>query len=168
MLTFEANLKVTDVAERIHGAVATALGDVAEMARGRMERELANQGVWDRGTLAKSLSVDRSRIDELIVRVWTNAPHAAPIEYGAGPSGETPTSKFMPPEEPIRGWCQRKLGLRGKELDRATGAIRWHIYNTGLRPRPFMRPAANWAETQLRTVMGDELERIPTRMREAH
>jgi len=85
------------------------------------------------------------------------------IEYGAGPAHTPdPHAKFMPPKEPIRKWAAKKVPaytvsrkMEGPfiretkrkrkrsedELDELTEAIRWHIYNYGIEPNPWIRPA---------------------------
>lgn len=83
------------------------------------------------------------------------------VEFGAGPAvGNAP---FMPPLEPIKEWARRKIPvetrsrrvrdgvfveervghrrMRKDEAEKAAEAIRWKIYNEGLEPQPFARPA---------------------------
>jgi len=61
----------------------------------------------------------------------------------------------MPPRDPIRRWAADKLGLAGKELDRATEAIRWSIYRQGTEARPFARPATAEAASKVAELMGE-------------
>jgi hypothetical protein len=96
-------------------------------------------------------------------------PYSGYRELGTGPA--VGHGRFMPPEGPIRLWVHDKLGLTGKELDKAVGAIRWGIYNHGSRPEPFARPALYEARLKLSDLMDDftlqkVAEYIATRSRE--
>ena len=71
------------------------------------------------------------------------APYASFVEFGTGVAvGHKP---YMPPEAPIKEWVKRKLKKKGKELDRVTKAVQFHIFKEGIRARPFFRPAIDEA-----------------------
>jgi hypothetical protein len=63
----------------------------------------------------------------------------------------------MPPFNPIFEWVQRKLGIKGAKAKAATEAIRWKIYETGLEPQPFARPAVYDASAHLVELLEQEL-----------
>lgn len=80
-------------------------------------------------------------------------PHAGYREFGTGPA--VGHGKFMPPVDAIKRWAADKLGLRGRELDRATEAIRWSIYQHGTEAMPFARPATAEAAAKVAELMAD-------------
>lgn len=61
----------------------------------------------DTGELRNSVKWEFDE-SEGVGRIWADAPHAAPTEYGTRP--------FFPPVEPLQIWAMRKLG---KEEDEA-------------------------------------------------
>lgn len=94
-------------------------------------------------------------------------PYAGYREFGAGPA--VGHGKFMPPDKPpydkdsapIRRWLADKFGLRGKELDKATAAVRWKIYQSGTRPQPFARPAVAEAAARVGELVSEGLTLEP-------
>lgn len=103
-----------------------ALDDLADFIFARSQ-ELVHV---DEGTLKKSGHVEREFLDKKIVY---DAPYAAAVEYGSVP--------HMPPVEPIISWCERVLGLKGKEVERAGWAIAMRIKQRGGIEAPYLRPA---------------------------
>lgn len=82
-------------------------------------------------------------------------PYSEFVEFGAGPAAGH--GQFKPPEKPIREWAHLKLGLNGKKLDQAVEAIRWSIYQSGLRAQPFARPAIHDLMNDIGTVVDEAL-----------
>lgn len=103
-------------------------------------------------------------------------PYAGFIEFGAGPAHDPdPHAKFMPPKEAIEEWVQRKVPvtstkdkmnehgqltrtvrkrrMKDDEAEEAAEAIRWHIYQHGIEPQPFARPAINDLRANLAKVV---------------
>ena len=98
-------------------------------------QELISAGPINEGNLLGSGT--NWRPDELTGFVGYTAPYAKCVEFGTAP--------HFPPPDAIREWARLKLGLRGKELERATKAICWKIYHYGTEPQPFLRPAVEMA-----------------------
>ena len=74
-------------------------------------------------------------------------------EFGTGPAAGH--GRYMPPVDAIKRWASDKLGLSGKELDRAVGAIRWGIYQHGTEAEPFARPAVAEAASMAAELMAE-------------
>lgn len=93
--------------------------------------------------------------------------YAAYREFGTGPA--VGHGRYMPPDKPpydkdsapIRRWLAAKFGLTGKELDRATAAVRWKIFNSGTQPQPFARPAVAEAASKVGELIGEDLTLEP-------
>lgn len=75
--------------------------------------------------------------------IIADAPYAAYVEYGTGPV-KNGYRKMSDPDSmysQIRDWAEKKLGLKGKALDRAAYSIYIDIAKNGLAPHPFLRSA---------------------------
>jgi len=153
--TLKMNKKTQSV--ELKKIMREVLAEVAADAALYAQRILHDQKISDQGILADSIEADFSKLDDLEVRVVAAAIHAPYIEFGTGPGAEEPHPKYMPPYQVIESWCKRKLGISGKELPKVAKAIQWSIYHHGTQPKPFMRPARNWAEHELETRMKGEL-----------
>ena len=96
-----------------------------------------------------------------------HAPYATYREFGTGPA--VGHGRYMPPDRPpydkdsapIRRWVADKFGLTGKELDRATAAVRWKIFHSGTQPQPFARPATAEAASRAGELIRDNLSLEP-------
>lgn len=118
---------------------------------------------WEDGEALRRL--ERLQDDEWWVEF--HVPYAAYREFGTGPA--VGHGRYMPPDKPpydkdsapIRRWLAAKFGLTGKELDRATAAVRWKIYSQGTRPQPFARPATAEAASRVGELVGQELSLQP-------
>lgn len=77
------------------------------------------------GTLRASIGTDIEMKPGLGVTgiVGTSLAHAVPVELGTRP--------HMPPVAPIKLWAEKKLGLTGKEAEKAAKAIAWKIFHRG-------------------------------------
>jgi len=136
-----------------------ALADTAFDGQAYAVKTLIAHDRVDTGFLINSIHVDLTKISKGETRIYTNAPYAPPVEFGAGPSGETKTPGWWPPEEPIEAWVARRLGKRGKDLKQTTWAIRAAIHARGIVPTPFMRPAAEHMRRQLALYARDAVGR---------
>lgn len=101
-----------------------------------------SEAEWEDGEALRRL--EQLQSDEWWVEF--RVPYSGYREFGTGPA--VGHAKYMPPRDPILLYAHDKLGLRGKEAERAAEAIRWNIYQHGQRPAPFARPAV--AEASMR------------------
>jgi hypothetical protein len=76
------------------------------------------------------------------------APYAEVIEYGCGPH---PISEEG--QAAILQFCIRKLGLSGKEAQKAANAICWKIRKNGQEPHPFIRPAVDFIKPKIPKIL---------------
>lgn len=67
------------------------------------------------------------------IHIEYTAPHAGWVEFGT-------EAHYVPPEY-LMGWVRRKLGIRGKNTMEVAQRVAWKIYNHGIAPHPFLRPA---------------------------
>ena len=103
--------------------------------------------------LSKSIN---SEAHEQEWEVGYEAVHAAWIEYGTEPHRIGEAGR-----KAIRSWCSRKLGLSGKELDRATEAIMWNIRAHGTAAHPYFRPAYDKVLWDYLSGAADALRNVP-------
>ena len=90
------------------------------------------------GHLRNGIHFDALPGNVLGARITVSAiakPYAPTMELGRRPG------KPGPPLAPIKAWAMRKLGLSGKELDRAAFLIRRKIHVKGTAPRHFFKRA---------------------------
>lgn len=91
-------------------------------------------------SLANSISTEQ--IADLHQRVAPSVNYARPVEEGRMPMRRMPGAG-------LTEWVKLKLGLQGRELDRATFAIARAIGRRGIEPQPYMRPAAEAKEDRV-------------------
>jgi len=101
-------------------------------------RAMDNAPRWD-GNLVNSIAVERdTAVPERFVRVGTNAEYAAPVEEGSRPHW-APLTALAP-------WAEDH-GIEPFVLQR-------HIAIHGTKPHPFLRPALEDSEADIRGFMG--------------
>ncbi|HBF81296.1 MAG TPA: hypothetical protein DD420_15605 [Streptomyces sp.] len=110
---------------------------------------------WEDGEALRRL--ERLQDDEWWVEF--RVPYAGYREFGTGPA--VGHGRYMPPRDPIYLWVHDRLGLRGKEAERATAAIRMKIYRQGQQAKPFARPATAEAASRVGELVGQELSLQP-------
>lgn len=122
------------MSKEINEKLEEILDDVADVVFAKsQENILANS--FDTGFLMRSGNVIREPGKRRIVY---SSPYAAYVEFGTHP--------HMPPVQPLIEWSKRKLRLSEKEAESAGWAIAIKIKNEGAEPKPFLRPAANYAK----------------------
>lgn len=152
----------TDLQERwdeaslaVMSIVDGALDDLADLIAQRIDENIDTMEIHDTGALAASVYVESHVLEKAII---AGAPYAAYVEYGTGPAAGR--KSYLPPFAPIYAWVKRnvristtgealfkpgsKAGSRkasDAEARRITQAIRWAIFQRGIRPRPFFRNA---------------------------
>jgi len=102
-------------------------------------QELIAAGPFNEGNLLRSLN--QYFEDEMTGYIGYTAPYAKPVEFGSKP--------HFPPPDAIREWARNKLGLRGRELERATWGICRKIDQYGTEAQPFLRPATEMASPKV-------------------
>lgn len=75
-----------------------------------------------------------TKIDDLHLQVDAGVNYAEAVELGRAP-GKMPGAG-------LSEWVRQKTGLQGNALDRKTFVIARAIGRRGIRPQPFMQPAA--------------------------
>lgn len=99
----------------------------------RSQEKIIEYGAVDNGFLLKSgkiISTDK----EIIITY--DAPYAEYVEYGSYP--------HFPPVEPIKQWVRGKLSTGNDKKDESIAwAIATKISQEGVKPRPFLRSAAD-------------------------
>lgn len=144
-------LRLAPATER---AVIAGLQAGGLLLRGNVVREIRAQGLVDMATLVNSVTYTPVA-DGSIVAV--EAPHAAPLEYGARP--------FFPPVAPLMAWALRK----GLATDEASAkaiafAIRGKIAKEGIAPRAFFRRAFARTLPQMQAAIDRECVRVGWRV----
>lgn len=107
------------------------------------------------------------------IRFGYTTEHAEYQEYGTGPHRNRGKHRMGErAKREITEWARLKVGKEGKELSDFVRAVMWRIYNTGIRPRPFLRPAMADVQNRMQELwdrgyslydMGDEIQRISDR-----
>jgi hypothetical protein len=86
---------------------------------------------------------------EIVGRVFSSLPYAAVMDEGRRPN--RPISRAGVAS--IGLWVRRKLGLSGKEAQRAMYAISWAIRTRGIAPRHYMAKAKTAFEPKMADIM---------------
>ncbi len=117
--------------DRVGPAVDRQVGAVAlEMSRDM--KRTAPKGPTS--NLVNSIGVT---LEELLSwRVGPSMEYAPFVELGREPGS-------FPAINPLREWVRRRLGLSGRDLRQATGAIAFSIKRRGIPPKPFVQPVAD-------------------------
>lgn len=115
--------------QRLEGAVIRGLRSAAARGVSEVVDSIEKVKAVDSGGLRQSVRYER--VDDggdIIV----DAPHAAFVERGTRP--------HWPPEDPIRLWVARKLGITDdEENQRVAFLVRAKIAREGTPPRKFMK-----------------------------
>jgi len=117
------------------------MDDIIDFIFAQSQQNIVSKNIVDEGTLLKSGIIQRNFLNKKIIY---SAPYSDSIEFGRLPGS-------MPPVAPIKGWVQRKLGVRNdKEAKSIAWAIATDLKKNGTSPRPFLQPAIDLARTRLK------------------
>jgi phage gpG-like protein len=104
--------------------------------------------VW-RGHLRRGITSERDQAAfPLWAAVGTNVPYARPMEFGTGTQSDDPAGgggRHWPPGQALEPWARAHGGLSGYADAAAIGR------RGGLRPRRYLRDAADEAEGKIGT-----------------
>lgn len=163
----------------VHQGVRT----ICLMSKGLATKTVTDIGKVDRGVLRGSIDFRVEVVPGKFYRgiVFAGAEHGVWVEYGKqGKLADPRTDKIhgartgLPPLKVIAEWVGRnfrklsgiartKSGKAKKpgpdEEKRIAQAIRWHIYNYGIKPAPFMTPTFLRLSPQFRNILNDAVAR---------
>lgn len=141
-LTFDAGDLTPEELVAAFEALPDALGDHLEDAAEdiglKFGSAAAENAPSDTGDLRSDLVepvVERVAQAVIRIRVGSNLPQAAPMEYGTDPG------HFPPPDE-LNDWVRRVFGLSSqREIDSASYLVARSISETGLEAREYLADA---------------------------
>lgn len=121
------------------------------------------------GHIKSDTRIENGRV---IARIRCDSPYGRYIEEGTGPAAGH--DKYMPPVRVILDWMkhrgigasQKSVGTRGlATMAHIAYAIRWHIYQHGIKAKPFMAPAAAEGRKLLRPALQGAIHKIKREVR---
>lgn len=123
-----------------------------------LQAEVQDRTPITHGTLRVSILGDVHALDGLGVEgvVRTSLAYALPVELGTKP--------HMPPVAPLVAWAEQKLGVKGKEAERAGWAIARKISRTGTKGYFMFANAFEANEAQIVRGFGVAVDRIEQRI----
>jgi len=98
--------------EAILNAIDNKMDELAQHILGKAIQNIARNGTWDTGFLARSGSVESKFLEKTIK---FTAPYAGDIEFGSDPH-------YVPPRLLVN-WARRKLRVPEKEAQSVAYAI---------------------------------------------
>lgn len=141
------------VIDEMERAMEEAVEDLRTATIGQIDSE----GITNTGTLKRAFYPElRGHGAQLKGVVVNPMEYALPVELGTKP--------HTPPLDAIKRWAQLKLGLSGKELRRAAGAIWATIRRKGTEAHPFAEDAIERAEPTIQNRFEQGLDRIAHRL----
>ncbi len=132
--------------ERIARKIVVATHEIAHRGLAEAVRITNTEHIIDQSAYKRAFRVDDSqrrrstdgqrdmRFRKMPAMLINDAPHAAVIEHGRRKGAK------MPPDDAIRGWVRRKLGIGDSDpkQDRVVFAVRKAIAKRGLKPKKVM------------------------------
>lgn len=127
-------------------------------ATAHLQAEVQDRTPTTHGTLRASIIGDVRRLPGIGVEgiVGTSLAYAPAVEDGTRP--------HMPPVEPLAAWARQKLGVTGREADRAAWAIARKIARVGTEGAHMFRDAFTANQPQIRDGLDECLVRIDARI----
>lgn len=98
-------------------------------------------------------SINATQVSDLHWQVVPGTNYAAAVEEGRKPGRQPGTSNGL------MEWVRQKTRLQGAELDRATFAIARAIGQHGIKPQPYMAPAAQNKESRVIELVRQAVDR---------
>jgi len=146
----ELQNKLRQAPQFVSEEMRTAMG----LATALVEREAKVLAPVNVGQLRSSIAgrVQTAMGGEVIGVVGTNVVYAAPVEFGQ--------RAHFPPLEPLAYWVLRKLGIGGWEGIATTIRIARAIARRGVRARPFMLPAFERSQGQIKAFFDAAVRRV--------
>lgn len=116
----------------IRNEVDRELNDLGEDLTALAIDYLDKKQVSVTGDLRKSITHEVSRELNGFSLSWgTNLKYAVYVHEGTKP--------HLPPEQPIRQWVVKKLGIIGDAVPNVTAKVRWTIARKGTKGKPFLK-----------------------------
>lgn len=119
----------------------------AALARGAMEIARAARRKAPKAFSTLTNSIRDFQVGPGHFRISPGVNYAPFVELGRAP-GKVPGTR-----NGLREWVKQKTGLSGAALDRRTFAVARSIARKGIRPRPFMAPAAEENADRVRELV---------------
>lgn len=178
----EVDYKGTPTKE-LQDAISVALKEIGEEIIRVAQQEITNKKIWDRGGLFRSAFVNPMG---LTCEAGFTAPYAPYVEYGTGPSAETPRPPYFPPFKPLYDWVKRNVAVRESddnlvfkptekkgvkklkkdEAEALTRKIQWNIFKYGIKPRPFFRVGLAHGEAVAHSIMKKHVDAAMAKFKE--
>jgi hypothetical protein len=127
-------------------------------ATAHLQAEVQDRTPTTHGTLRTSIIGDVRRLPGIGVEgvVGTPLAYAPAVEDGSRP--------HMPPVEPLAAWARQKLGVTGREAERAAWAIARKIARIGTEGAHMFRDAVQANQAQIIGGLDECLARIDARL----
>lgn len=109
----------------------------AALHRGAIEIARSGRRYAPKAFSTMTNSINADRVGELHYVVAPHVNYAAFVEGGRRPGKQPGTANGL------MEWVRLKFGVQGKELDRTTYLVARAIARNGIKPQPYMRPAAD-------------------------